>query len=70
MIQHLLGIWAERISKVNYSKSYVQQNKKVSIQQESVLLLYCSDDKKGVIMSVIAKQYQECYCRFIAEKEL
>jgi hypothetical protein len=70
MIQHLLGIWAERISKINYSKSYVKQNEKISIQQESVLLLYCSDNKKAAIMSLIAKQYQECYCRFIAEKEL
>jgi hypothetical protein len=65
MIQHLFWIGAQKISKINYGKSYIKEEKKISIQKESLIFVYFIEWKKESLIDGIKKNYPEVDCHFI-----
>lgn len=70
LIQQLIGKWIARVSKINYSKSYIPDAKKTVVVKESVIHIYNNTDQDVFVKDFLQKNMADCFTIFIDHKAL
>lgn len=70
LIQQLVARWIPRISKINYSKSYIPDEKKTLVVKESVLHIYANAGQDTFIKDFLQKNMADCFTVFIDHKSI
>lgn len=70
LIQQLIGKWITRISKTNYSKSYLPEAKKTVVAKEVILHIYANPDQDALIKDFLQKNMPDCFSVFIDHKNI
>jgi hypothetical protein len=68
LIQQLIGKWISRVSKVNYSKSYIPDGKKTVVVKECLLHIYSNPEQEAFIQDFLQKNMADCFTIFIDHK--
>ncbi len=70
LIQQLIGKGITRVSKINYSKSYIPEGKKTIVVKESILHIYTNVDQEVFIKDFLQKNMVDCFTVFIDHKNV
>lgn len=69
-MQQLIGKGISRVSKINYSKSYIPDGKKTTVLKESILHIYANADQDIFIKDFLQKNMADCFTIFISHKDI
>ena len=70
LIQQLIGKGVPRVSKTNYSKSYIPDGKKTIVSKDAILHIYTNPDQDGFVKEFLQKNMADCFTIFIDHKDI